>query len=82
MGQGGARAEEFLANELNSPATVEDLVRGVSTQEEAVQLFTAARIAIDLDTQEEHDFLVALAQGLKLNGELVAHIDSAARAAG
>lgn len=78
----GAHAEEFLANELNRPATVEDLVRGVSTEEEAVQLFTAARIAIDLDSQEEHDFLVALAQGLKLNGDLVAHIDAAARATG
>ncbi len=77
----GAQAEEFLANELNSPATVEDLVQGVSTAEEAVQLFTAARVAIDLDNQEEHDFLVALAQGLKLDGDLVAHIDAAARAA-
>ena len=77
----GAHAEEFLANELNSPATVEDLVKGVSTPEEAVQLFTAARIAIDLKNQEEHDFLVALAQGLGLDGQLVAHIDSAARAA-
>ena len=78
----GAKAEEFLASELNSPATVEDLVQGVATEEEAVQLFTAARIAIDLDSQEEHDFLIALAQGLKLNGVLVAHIDSATRAAG
>ena len=78
----GAHAEEFLANELNNPATVEDLVKGVSTREEAVQLFTAARIAIDLKNQEEHDFLVALAQGLGLDGQLVAHIDSAARATG
>ena len=53
-----AEAEEFLAAELNRPATVDDLIAGVTTQEEAVQLFTAARIAIDLDTQEEHDFLV------------------------
>ena len=77
----GQHAEEFLANELNNPATVDDLVRGISSEEEAVQLFTAARIAIDLDKQEEHDFLVALAQGLKLDGKLVAHIDAAARAA-
>lgn len=74
-------AEEFLANELNSPATVEDLIQHVRTEEEAVQLFTAARISIDLDTQEEHDFLVALARGLQLDGQLVQHIDSTARAA-
>ena len=76
-----AQAEEFLAAELNRPATVDDLIAGVTTQEEAVQLFTAARIAIDLDSQEEHDFLVGLARGLQLDGNLVAHIDAAARAA-
>ncbi|MFM9942520.1 MAG: tellurite resistance TerB family protein [Hyphomicrobiaceae bacterium] len=76
-----AEAEEFLAAELNNPATVDALVAGVTTQEEAVQLFTAARIAIDLDTQEEHDFLVALAQGLQLPGDLIQHIDATARAA-
>jgi uncharacterized membrane protein YebE (DUF533 family) len=76
-----AEAEEFIANELNNPATVEDLVAGVQTQEEAVQLFTAARIAVDLDTQQEHDFLVALAQGLQLDAKLVQHIDAAARGA-
>ena len=77
-----AQAEEFLANELNNPASIDQLVAGVQSGEEAVQLFTAARIAIDLDTQEEHDFLVALAQGLQLDGNLVAHIDAEARAAG
>jgi uncharacterized membrane protein YebE (DUF533 family) len=77
-----AQAEEFLANELNNPASAADLASAVQTQEEAVQLFTAARIAIDLDTQEEHDFLVGLAQLLELEGQLVAHIDAAARTAG
>jgi uncharacterized membrane protein YebE (DUF533 family) len=76
----GDEAEQFLAQELNSPATVEDLVAGVKTQEEAVQVFTAARVAIDLDSQKEHDFLVRLAQQLGLDGELVGHIDAAARA--
>ncbi len=76
-----SQAEAFLANELNNPASIQDLIAGVQSEEEAVQLFTATRIAIDLDNQEEHDFLVALAQGLRLDGNLVAHIDSAARAA-
>ncbi len=76
-----AEAEEFLANELNNPATVEALVAGVSTQEQAVQLFTAARVAIDLDSQEEHEFLVSLANGLNLEPQLVQHIDATARAA-
>lgn len=74
-------AEEFLAGELNNPATVDDLVAAVTSEQEAVQLFTAARVAIDLDTDEEHDFLVNLARGLGLDADLVAHIDAAARAA-
>jgi uncharacterized membrane protein YebE (DUF533 family) len=77
----GAGAEEFLANELNSPATVDDLVVAVGSEAEAIQVYTAARVAIDLDTAEEHEFLVALAQGLGLDSALVAHIDAEARAA-
>ncbi len=74
-------AEEFLANELNNPAGVDDLVRAVKTEQEAVQLFTAARIAVDIDNQQENDFLVGLAQGLGMSQELVQHIDAAASAA-
>ncbi|MEQ1493038.1 MAG: DUF533 domain-containing protein, partial [Terricaulis sp.] len=77
----GPEGEEFLANELNNPATAEQLAQGVSTEEEAVQLFTAARIAVDLDTEEEHAFLVALAQALGIDGKLANHIDATARAA-
>ena len=75
-------AEDFLAAELNSPATVIDLARSVNSEQEAIQLYTAARIAIDLDAQEEHDFLAALARELALDGNLVAHIDATARATG
>lgn len=76
-----AEAEEFLAKELNHPARAEDLASAVASEQEAVQLFTAARVAIDLDTREEHEFLVGLANNLGLDGKLVAHIDAAARAA-
>ena len=75
-------AEEFLTNELNNPATAEQLVQSVSTEAEAVQLYTAARISIDLDTAEEHEFLSALGQGLGINDELAQHIDAQARAVG
>lgn len=76
-----AEAEEFLANELNRPASVEQLAAGCRSQEEAVQVFTAARLAVDLDNEEEHGFLVQLAGSLGLDGDLVSHIDAAARAA-
>jgi uncharacterized membrane protein YebE (DUF533 family) len=76
-----AEAEEFLSNELNNPATPEALAAACSSKEEAVQLFTAARVAVDLDTEEEHAFLVQLAQSLGIDGNLAGHIDAAARGA-
>ena len=75
-------AEEFLAKELNSPATVEDLAAGVKTEQEAVQLYTAARIAIDPDDQDNKDYLASLAAAIGMDEKLMAHIDAAARTAG
>lgn len=74
-----AEAEEFLANELNNPATPEQLAAECQSQEEAVQVFAAARIAVDIHDQAEHDFLVALANALGLDEQLVQHIDANAR---
>ena len=76
-----AGAEEFLGRELNRPATVEELVAGVKTEQEAIQVFTAARVAIDLDSQQNNDFLVALGTGLGMDEKLMQHIDAAARGA-
>lgn len=76
-----AETEQFLATELNNPAAVDDLVRAVGSEAEAIQLYTAARIAIDLDTAEEHQFLVSLAKGLGMDDSLASHIDAQARAA-
>ena len=50
-------AEEFLAHELNNPATIDELARGVRDEAEALQLYTAARVAIDPDTRGEQEFL-------------------------
>jgi uncharacterized membrane protein YebE (DUF533 family) len=76
-----ADAEEFLASELNSPATPQDLVGLVETPEQAVQVYTAARIAIEPDSQAEQMFLAALAQGLGIDRNLASHVDAAARSA-
>lgn len=76
-----AAAEEFLASELNSPATVADLAASVSTPEEALQLYTAARLAIDVDTAAEQSFLAELAAALGLDPDLVRQVDAAARTA-
>ena len=76
-----AEAEEFLANELNNPATPQDLIGMVETPEQAVQVYTAARIAIEPDTHGEQAYLSALATGLGIDRQLAAHVDAAARGA-
>lgn len=76
-----AEAEEFLANELNNPASVEDLANAVTSPEEAVQVYTAARMAIDPDTSGEQQFLSKLGAALGIDRKLAAHIDATTRSA-
>jgi uncharacterized membrane protein YebE (DUF533 family) len=83
IGQAGGADQEarnFLQNEINNPATAEQLAAACTSPEQAVQVFTAARFAIDFDTQEENDFLVDLADKLGVDEKLAQHIDAAARA--
>jgi uncharacterized membrane protein YebE (DUF533 family) len=75
-------AQQFLAREVANPATVDDLAEAVGSPEEGVQVYTAARIAVDPNLEEEHEFLVALAERLGIDENLAAHIDAAARSAG
>ena len=75
-------AEAFLANELNNPATVEDLAGSISTPEEAIQLYTAARIAIDPDERGEQQFLASLGAALGIDAKLAQHVEASARTTG
>jgi uncharacterized membrane protein YebE (DUF533 family) len=81
LGQAGLAdaAEQFLAHEIKNPATVDELANAVSSPTEGVQVYTAARIAVEPDTKEEHEFLAALAERLGIDENLAAHIDAAAR---
>lgn len=71
-------AEEFLANELNNPSSAATLADAVGNEHEAVQVYTAARIAIDPDTRGEQAFLQELARRLGMPDNLRAHIDATA----
>jgi uncharacterized membrane protein YebE (DUF533 family) len=79
--QGGLEreAEAFLQQELHNPATVDDLAADVSSPEEGVQVYTAARIAIDPDNSSENAFLAALAKRLGIDSKLAAFIDHETR---
>ena len=72
-------AQQFLSSEINNPATVEDLAAAVSSPQDAVQVYTAARIAVDVDNDEEHEFLAQLAEALDIDEKLAAQVDAAAR---
>jgi uncharacterized membrane protein YebE (DUF533 family) len=74
-------AEAFVRRELQNPASIEDLIATVKTEQEAVQVYTAARVAIDPDDAENQAFLGNLAQGLGMSAQLAQHIDATARAA-
>jgi uncharacterized membrane protein YebE (DUF533 family) len=74
-------AEAFLNREISAPATVEDLAASVKSPQEAVQVYTAARIAIEPDSPAEARFLARLAAALGIDEGLARHIDAAARAA-
>ena len=73
-----AEAEQFLADAFNNPPSVEDLANAAASPEEAVQVYTAARIAIEPDTAEEKHFLAQLAGALGIDNKLAAHIDATA----
>ncbi|HUS96265.1 MAG TPA: DUF533 domain-containing protein, partial [Hyphomicrobiaceae bacterium] len=77
----GSHAEEFMASQLQQPATIDELVASVSTPQEAIKVYTAARIAIDPDTSAEQEFLAVLGTNLGLDQQLMSHIDAQARAA-
>lgn len=68
----------WLEGEMANPGSIEDLAAGAATPELAAQVYTAARLAIEPDTQDEVDFLGNLGSALGLDPNLVAQIDDAA----
>lgn len=75
----GANAEAFLKEEMQSPASIDDLADAVQSPEQAIQVYTAARLAVTPDGGAEDAFLAKLADRLGIDDKLVAQIDAAAR---
>ena len=74
----GAESTQFLKHEVANPASVKDLVAGSTSPETAVQVYSAARLAIEPHAPEERAFLAELAAGLGIDTQLAAHIDAEA----
>jgi uncharacterized membrane protein YebE (DUF533 family) len=76
-----ADAAAFIRQELARPATAAELAAACSSPEIAMQCYTAARIAIEPDSDGEKQFLAQLAAALGMDAALVQHVDAAASAA-
>lgn len=71
-------AAAFLDHELATPLSADRLAMFSTSKELATQIYTAARLAIDPDTEAERRFLSDLARRLDLEEALVQHVDAAA----
>ncbi|HRJ70170.1 MAG TPA: DUF533 domain-containing protein, partial [Beijerinckiaceae bacterium] len=69
---------DFLEAETANPATAETLASEVQGPEQAAQLYTAARLAVDLDNEYEQQFMADLAAHLGFDAQLVAQLEAAA----
>lgn len=76
-----AEAAKFLDREFANPASITQLAAAANSEELAAEIYAAARLAIEPDTDGERTFLAELSEALSLAPELVAHIDAAARGA-
>jgi uncharacterized membrane protein YebE (DUF533 family) len=74
-------AAKFLDEEFAHPASIDDLNNACTTPELALQVYTAARIAIEPDSMKEKAFLMNLAVALNLSDAQVAHVDAMATGA-
>jgi len=70
-------AKAFIFELLMQDVDIASLVSAVSTEEQAAELYLAARLAIDLDEPAEREFLDELATALKLPPGLRTRLDAA-----
>jgi uncharacterized membrane protein YebE (DUF533 family) len=64
-----------LMAEMGNPATPAQIAADVQTVEQAVQVYTAACLAITVDTSDEEQFLSELGQSLGLSDDLLAQVN-------
>lgn len=77
-GRGGLDAEDkaFIFDALHNPLSPDQIAALAGNQEQAAELYLAARVAIDPDHPDEKAFLQDLGRALGLPGDLVRHLDA------
>lgn len=74
--------QSFIDGELSNPVDLDGLVASAVTEEQKVELYTAARLTISPDSRAERGFLDMLAGRLNLPDALVDHIDATVKGVG
>lgn len=74
-------AADFLEREFENPVSIADLAAGAESPELASQVYTAARLTIEPDTEQEKSFLTQLGAALSIESGMVEHLDAAAASA-
>jgi len=77
----GSDAVAFLDDELSKPVDMDGIIAAASSEAQKVEMFTAARLAIEPDSRAERGFLDLLAGRLGLADPLVDHIEATVAAA-
>jgi uncharacterized membrane protein YebE (DUF533 family) len=72
-----ASARDFVIAEMGKPLDLNGLVAAVKSPHQAVQVYAASLLAIDVDTPAETKYLAQLAQALKLGPDVIAQINGA-----
>jgi uncharacterized membrane protein YebE (DUF533 family) len=72
-----AEAREWVRQQLAAPSDLAGLARQVRTPEQAAQVYAAALLAIEVDTDAERDFLARLAQALNLPEQAASQLRAA-----
>ena len=72
----GDIGRSWLEKEMADPADVDQLAYRVKSPEQAARIYAAARLAIDLDTLQERQFLKMLAEALDVPTEAVTRFEN------
>lgn len=79
LSQDGNTDEErtYVMNQMAAPIDIPGLAAAVTSAVEAVEVYTASLLAIDVDTQAERDYLAKLAEALRLSPDIVSRVHAA-----
>lgn len=70
-----ASAADLIAQELDKPVDINSLIASVDSPAAASEIYLLSRLVVNIDNDQERNYLSQLAQGLGLAPELVVELD-------